>query len=75
MPLQARKPRIIVIERYPLAAGLDGQCRKPCIRYKVAARVRFGAKAFENFPVPFARLNDDAVGLSKKDGKIVKITK
>ena len=66
-PLQARKPRIIVIERDPLAAGLDGQCRKPCIRHKVAACVRFGAKALKNPPVSFTRLYDDALGLSEKN--------
>ena len=67
MPLQARKPRIIAIERDPLTAGLDGQCRKPCIRHKVATRVRCGAKALKNPPVSFTRLYDDAVGLSEKD--------
>ncbi len=56
-----------MIERDPLAAGLDGQCRKPCIRHKVAARVRFGAKALKNPPVSFTRLYDDAVGLSEKN--------
>jgi len=55
-----------MIERDPFAAGLDGQCRKPCIRHKVAARVRFGAKAPKNPPVSFTRLYDDAVGLSQK---------
>ncbi len=71
-PLQARKPCIIVIERDPLAAGLDGQCRKPCIRHKVAARVRFGEKAFKNPPVSFTRFYGDAVGLSEKDVDIGK---
>jgi len=56
-----------VIERDPFAAGLDGQCRKPCIRHKVATRVRFGAKTLKNPPVSFTRLNDNAVGLSDKD--------
>jgi hypothetical protein len=56
-----------VIERDPFAAGLDSQSRKPCVRYKVAARIRFCAKAFKNLPVSLTRLNDDAVGLIKKD--------
>ena len=63
-PLKTREPCVIVIESDPFAAGLDGQCRKPCIRYQVASGVRFHAKAFENLPVLLARLNDHAVGLS-----------
>ena len=66
-PLKAGEPGVIAVECYPFAAGLDSQCRKPSIRHKVAARVRFGAKAFKNLPVSFIRLNDDAVGLVEKN--------
>jgi hypothetical protein len=66
-PPKAWKPGVIAVERDPFATGLDGQSRKPGIRYKVAARVCFGAKAFKNLPVSFARLNDDAVGLIEND--------
>lgn len=65
-PFKIREPRIIVIESDPLAAELDGQCRKPCIRHQVATGVRFCAKAFENLPVPLVRLNDHTMGLSKQ---------
>ena len=65
-PLQAREPGVIAIEGDPFAAGLDGQCGKPCIRRQVTAGVSFNAKTFENVPVPLARLNDHAVGLRKE---------
>ena len=65
-PLKGRESRIIAIESDPLAAGFDGQCRKPCTRHQVAPGIRFGAKAFKNLPVPFAGLNDHALGLRKE---------
>jgi hypothetical protein len=40
-PFKTREPCIIVIEGNPFAAGLDDQCRKPCIGFQVATRVRF----------------------------------
>lgn len=43
-----------------------GQCRKPCIRYQVAACIRFFAKTFKNVPAPFARLYKQAVRLHKE---------
>jgi hypothetical protein len=56
-----------VVECDPLAAGLDGQCRKPCVGHQVATGIRFDAKAIENLPVPLARLNNHAMGLIKQD--------
>ncbi len=67
MPPQTREPRIITIESDPFTARLDGQRRKPCVRHQVATRVGFGTKAREDLPVPLTRLNNHAVGLSKKD--------
>ena len=66
-PLQAREPGIIMIQSNPFTAGFDGQCSKPSVRYQVSASVRFCAKAFENVPVPLARLNDHAVWLDEEN--------
>ena len=66
-PSKARKPRIIAIESDPLTAGLHGQGSKPCVRHQVASGFRFRAKAREDLPVPLARLNDHAAGLSQQD--------
>ncbi len=65
-PFKGRESCIIAIESDPFAAGFDGQCRKPCIRHQVAPGIRFGAKPFENLPVPFAGLDDHALGLPKE---------
>ena len=64
-PLKTWEPRIIVIASDPFAAGFNGECHKPRVRYQVATSVCFCAKALENLPVALARLNDYAVGLSK----------
>ena len=65
-PTKIREPRIIAIESDPFTAGLNGQRRKPCVRYHVATSVCFCAKARKDLPVPFARLNDHAAGLCKQ---------
>ena len=65
-PFKIRESRIIAIQSDPFTAKLDGQCRKPCVRHQVATGVRFHTKAFENLPVPLARLNDHTMGLSKQ---------
>ena len=65
-PSKIREPRIIAIESDPFAAGLNGQRRKPRVRYHIATSVCFCAKARKDLPVPFARLNDHAAGLCKQ---------
>jgi len=62
-PSKTREPRIIAIQSYPLTTRLNGQSCKPCIRHQVAAYVGLDTKAREDFPMPLARLNDNAVGL------------
>ncbi len=66
-PSKTRKPRKIAIESDPFTAGLVGQRSKPCVRHQIASRVGLGAKVRKDLPVPFPRLNHQAVGLSKQD--------
>jgi len=66
-PTKLRESSIIAIECDPLTAGLNSQCRKPCVWDQIAASVCFDAKPRENLPVTLARLNDYTMRLTKQD--------
>ena len=66
-PTKLRESSIIAIECDPLTAGLNSQCRKPCVGNQIATSVRFGAKPRENLPVTLARLDDYTMRLTKQD--------
>ena len=65
LPLQSRKPCIIAIKRDPLAAPFDSERCEPGVGDPGSSRFRLDAKSPEDFPVPFSRLYDLAMGLLK----------
>jgi len=66
MPCKPWEPRVVTIERDPLAAPFDGKSRKPGIAHAWSSRVGLDAQAPEDFPVPLARLHHLTMGLSEK---------
>src|SRR5579862_4549711 len=65
-PPQSGKPRVIAIERDPLAAPLDGERGVPGVSHRRAARIGLYAEAPENVPVPLAGLDTLAVWLREQ---------
>src|SRR5512139_1102833 len=66
LPPESRESCIVAIECDPLASGLDGKCRKPCIGHQIPAGICFSAEAGEDLPVPLARLHRHTVRLAKQ---------
>src|SRR5438309_11948382 len=66
VPCESWEARVVAIECDPLAAPFDGKRCKPGIAYSRPSRRHLDAEASEDFPVPLARFDNLAMGLSQK---------
>ena len=66
MPCESWEPRIVAIERDPLATPFDGKCCKPGVAHARPARVSLDAEAFEDIPVSLTGFHDLTMGLPEK---------
>src|SRR4029077_681272 len=65
-PAQPGKPRVIAIQRNPFAAPFDRERGIPSVGHGRAFGIGLDTQAFENFPMPLARLHDLTVRLAEQ---------